>query len=178
MKMKWPKPFARVTYSDGRKVDVPIETETVNPGRCTAERCTCIGPPRSTLKMFCDHWDASRPAGDHERMAIAMWNTLPDELRKLALDHLRATIIPRHMAALNKWRKQVDNNIAIGSDDVRFHFGAGMAVRNVLRQVVPDHKLPLIVENGMRDGNWDDFYYGAIHELASEPAGGDNETHS
>ena len=43
------------------------------------------------------------------------------------------------------------------------HFGAGMAIRNLLREVLPDDQLPPVVyEGGQEYRNWDDHYLGAI----------------
>jgi hypothetical protein len=43
------------------------------------------------------------------------------------------------------------------------HFGVGMGIRNLLREVLPDDKLPPVVyEGGMSYSNWDDYYVGAL----------------
>jgi hypothetical protein len=91
------------------------------------------------------------------RNSIGLWNELPETWRNTCLCHLEETFTQwPHIVV--RWQEQVDRGALIGSDDVRFHFGAGMAVRNILRQVLPDHKLPT--------GNWDDYYYGAIDAFA------------
>lgn len=105
--------------------------------------------------------------GDLQAWSIANWNQIPEADRKRCLDHLRQTL-KRELsgpAVLGVWRRQAAAGIEIGSDSSWFHFGAGMAVRNILRQVLQDVDLPAV------DGatNWDDCYIGAIHALATEP---------
>jgi hypothetical protein len=41
-----------------------------------------------------------------------------------------------------------------------------MAIRNIVRQVVPDHKLPPVeYPDGSMVQNWDDYYYGALNDF-------------
>jgi hypothetical protein len=102
------------------------------------------------------------------RWSIENWNRLSEHDRAVCLDHLRSTM-QGWPHIVERWRKQVAAGEEIGSDDVRFHFGGGMAVRNILRQVLPDYKLPKIKQSdGTLAQNWDDFYHGALHALATE----------
>lgn len=165
-----PDSLVIVTYQDGHQEKV--RGVTANPGRCTAERCTCIGPPRSTLRMFCESWDASHVVGQIELESITNWFSLPDQLRERAYQHLEKIIRRDAPETLQKWVKQLAAGQALGSDDIRFHFAAGMAIRNLLREVVKDDELPWSKSVDAKGhvcvdvGNWGDFYYGAIHELA------------
>ena len=130
-------------------------------GRCTRPGGCAAECQFSTIKMFCEHFDTSHPAGEHAAKQIAAWKSLPEVSRKLALDHLRMSLTHATgqggREALAKWKAQKAAGIEIGSDDCRFHFSGGMAVRNILRQVCADP-----------GGNWDDYYYGALDELAGE----------
>lgn len=117
---------------------------------------------------------------DIQAWSIENWKKIPEADRKRCLDHLRIYMgdVDGGRATLAKWRAQARSTVngepvRIGSDDIRFHFGVGMAIRNVLRQVITDDRLPGPVNSGRGlscHRNWDDFYIGAIHALASEPA--------
>lgn len=97
---------------------------------------------------------------------VRNWCCLPLATRELALGHLRQTMQHQWPHVLERWREQSNANEPIGSDDPMFHFGAGMAVRNILRQVVPDHKLPAVKQPmGGMASNWDDYYHGALEAL-------------
>ena len=113
----------------------------------------------------CDNYTSA----DVHAWSIENWNRLPDHDRAVCLDHLRSTIMRGWPQHVDTWRAQAAQAVEIGSDDPRFHFGAGMAVRNILRQVLPDFKLPKIKQaDGTLAQNWDDFYHGALHALATE----------
>lgn len=113
---------------------------------------------------------------DLQAWSIANWQRIPAADRKRCLDRLRAWlgVAGDGPVALARWRAQVGSSIngkpvAIGSDDIGFHFGAGMAIRNCLREVMIDALLPQVEQpNGEMGQNWDDFYLGAIHALVTE----------
>lgn len=135
--------------------------------RCTKpEGCDCL--TLGAARMFCEHMNGEHPAGEMEALGIANWKRIDPATRRLCADHLRM-VIGDHPAVLERWRDQKRRGIAPGSDDVRFHFSGGMAVRNVLRQVLLDHRLP----GPEAERNWDDFYMGAIDEIASESGAAD-----
>ena len=129
-------------------------------GKCSrGDECSCRDY-RLSLRMFCEHWtDDDEPAGEIESWSIENWKRLPEADRQRCLDHLRGWL-PDDL--LRVWRRQALEGKRIGSDRVRFHFDAGMQIRNRLRDVLPDEQLPRI-EGGC--GHWDDFYYGALDEL-------------
>src|SRR5258707_15720015 len=62
------------------------------------------------------------------------WAEVPELIRRDVEQHVLA-----HLPAdlLTKWRDQHARGVCIGSDDPFFHFGAGMAVRNLCREQVP-----------------------------------------
>lgn len=121
--------------------------------------CECIGGRRQ-LSAFCQHWNAERPYDDTDRWVIANWQALPAELRGRCVQHLRS-VVPAKV--VETWRAQRAREIAPGSESLRFHFEVGMQVRNALRDAAADDQLPT--------GNWDDYYVGAIDDLAAnQPA--------
>lgn len=90
----------------------------------------------------------------------ANWDKLPEDVRKKCVDHLDAWILQDDKVRLK----------ATGYQEGLFHFTAGMAIRNKLREVLTDDKLPVVTqsENGDEYGpsqNWDDYYTGALDEL-------------
>lgn len=114
-----------------------------------------------------------------QEWSIANWGRVPEADRKRCLDHLRATLegTLSGVGCLGRWRAQAGSTlngkpVAIGSDDRWFHFGAGMAIRNILRQVMTDDHLPPIdygLSSLQLPRNWDDYYIGVLHALATEP---------
>lgn len=129
--------------------------------------CTCKNGMET---IFCEHLNSEHAYCESNRQSIARWKTIPEEVRVRCSDHLRM-VVGDHPAVLERWRDQKRRGVAPGSDDVRFHFSAGMAVRNILRQVLTDDLLPGPPEYR----NWDDFYFGAIDEVAGDapaPAAG------
>lgn len=84
--------------------------------------------------------------------------------RMKCLDHLRQKLPPEFLA---KIKAQVyEGRFLLCEDDRFFHFGYGMLVRNLLRDVLPDNRLPLLMDDSGSNKNWDDFYIGALYELA------------
>jgi hypothetical protein len=122
---------------------------------CVAEKCQC-NP--GVMRAFCPHWHITERAKDENDYAqIANFGMLSPEQRKLCTDHLAAHIPAEVQAA---WREQVRRGVSIGCTDVRFHLGVGMAVRNCLREVLTDDKLP--------HSHWDDYYQGALYALCAD----------
>lgn len=125
------------------------------------DQCECTGR-QMTLRMFCEHWsEPERPRGALETQSDTYWATVPEADRKRCLDHLRSKV-PADVIA--KWQAQYERGNCIGSDDIRFHLGVGMTVRNTLREVLKDSELPGSA-SVMRGLHWDDYYVGALHAL-------------
>ena len=81
------------------------------------------------------------------------FNELPPELVAICVDHIRQEL-PE--STLQDIREQMaDDPIHWCSPH---HFGWGMSMRNLLRDVVADDELP--------SGNWDDYYVKIIEEAA------------
>lgn len=111
--------------------------------------------------------DREHPPDDLDAKSEANWARLPEGTRRRCAEELRRSIPPELLA---KWRDQLERGVAIGSDDLWFHMGAGMAVRNCLRGVLPDGDLPGVqYENGLGHdvieySNWDDYYTAALRQ--------------
>lgn len=132
-------------------------------GHCVAERCRCVGIPRwAGSYLFCPHWRMpERPPDRVERASRRNFDRLPEYVRERCVGHLHRRLLAEAPVMLLRWRDQQRRGAAVGGDDPRFHFGVGMAVRNCLREVVADAKMP--------SGNWDDCYHGALSAACSLP---------
>jgi hypothetical protein len=99
--------------------------------------------------------DKEHPPDDLDRKTEENWARVPEGTRQRCAEHLRRSVQPELLA---KWRDQLERGMAIGSD-------TGMAVRNALRAVLPDEKLPGVdYGDGSEYSNWDDFYTAALRE--------------
>lgn len=106
---------------------------------------------------------------NYDYECIERWLELPKEVRRKCLD-----LLDQHVSKeiLDHWLDQYQRGIRIGSDDAVFHFGIGMSIRNLFREVLMDDGLPLVrYEDGGLYRNWDDFYYGGIAEFLSKKIG-------
>lgn len=107
------------------------------------------------------------PVDDVDRANIKNWSRLPRSVRALCIQHLYEVL----SKAIDwpgvevKWKQQKRDGLRIGSDELMFHYGTGMFIRNVLREVVPDKCLPEVIDNGHPMHNWDSFYIGCLDEM-------------
>ena len=60
--------------------------------------------------------------------------------------------------------EQHARGVCIGSDDSFFHFGGGMAVRNLCRERLSDDELAACCPVG---GDWDNCYIGVLAAIAA-----------
>ena len=128
--------------------------------RCRlGEKCEC---GFTSLRVFCEHLNAERPEEEVHAQNREAWMTLPAELRNKAREHL-AERLSNEPAFVSKLTDQAKRGVALGSDNIRFHFAEGMAIRNALRGAVRDAELP-------RGTTWDDYYYGALSSLFEDVA--------
>lgn len=97
------------------------------------------------------------------------WNKIPELVRQDCINELRDKI-PADI--LHLWKTDVKLGREIGATYLGFHFGLGMAVRNVLRNQLTDEELPPIKQlhlDGQPEArNWDDFYMGALQEFVEQ----------
>lgn len=89
----------------------------------------------------------------------ANWDAIDQARRQLCINHLKATI-PADV--IKSWKEK---GFAPG-----FHMFGGMAVRNVLRDIIHDEDLPGIPYEDTVGlvKNWDDYYTGALDQLLEE----------
>lgn len=89
-------------------------------------------------------------------------HTLPVELRERAVEHLRA-----HMSA--ETAEQI-RDLQAADPELWWavhHFGMGMNVRNLLREVIKDDELPPVEYDKFEEyRNWDDYYIPVLEEAA------------
>jgi hypothetical protein len=98
---------------------------------------------------------------DLDEWCRSNWDKVPEEKRKLCLDHLKKKI---DAATLRRWKE-------CGFPPGFHMFAGGMAVRNTLRDVMVDEELPAVSwNNGEAYSNWDDYYTGALQELLETTA--------
>ena len=105
--------------------------------------------------------------GTLEKYSRDNWNKIPEDSRRKCVDHLRSAI-PDESVAL--FCKQYKAGERFGADHLGWHFGGGMMVRNVLRQVMSDTELPPVKYEDITAQNWDDYYTGALEQLCEDEA--------
>ena len=122
---------------------------------CQHVECICLEGTAFRMRRLCPNWH------EPERLRDALDNAQCAAFDQLPEIHRRACVRRLHEAAspttLAEWVDQYQRGVSIGCTDGRFHIGVGMAVRNVLREVLPDDRLP--------NGHWDDYYRGALYAL-------------
>jgi hypothetical protein len=90
------------------------------------------------------------------------WARVPAPIRKIVEQHVAAQLPAEILAKLRDLHARGD---AIGSDPAFFHFGGGMAVRNLCRQAVRGEDLAVCC----LFGDWDDYYIGVLASIAATP---------
>ena len=111
--------------------------------------------------------------GELEKWSEDNYARLPEIVRKDCEREIweRMSANAEGRTMLVSWRDQRRRGVVIGSDDLWFHMGAGMWVRNALRQQWTDAELPVVTSapDGQPYGpaqNWDDYYFGALAAVA------------
>lgn len=111
-----------------------------------------------------------------------MTNVLPPELQERAVEHLRKSLHPdsiKYLCELHardpEWgdelseeqHKEYERKYGF-TVPAPFHFGTGMAIRNLLREVILDEELPVVHYGAHEARNWDDWYHGVLEKLVAE----------
>ena len=98
---------------------------------------------------------------DPDSWSKERWAKVAEPIRKDVEQHVLA-----HLPAdlLAKLRDLYARGIPISSDDAFFHFGGGMAVRNLCRERLSDDELAAC---GPLGGNWDNYYIGVLAAIAA-----------
>ena len=93
---------------------------------------------------------------DPDLFSIEYWAKVPAPIRKNVEQHVAA-----HLPAdlLAKLRDLHARGVPISSDPAFFHFGGGMAIRNLCRERLGDDELAAC---GGLGANWDDCYIGVL----------------
>src|SRR5712692_10442477 len=93
--------------------------------------------------------DFEEPLDPFDASSKKMWAKVPELIRKDVEKHVLA-----HLPAdlLAKLRDLHARGVCIGSDDAFFHFGGGMAVRNLCRERLSDDELAAYCLFGVWDG--------------------------
>jgi hypothetical protein len=96
-----------------------------------------------------------------QRMSDENWSRVDPDSRERCVRLLRERIPASQM-------EQLRDAFTTGTWPVGFHMFGGMAIRNLLREAMPDTELPEVeYDSSHKYRNWDDFYMGALKEAAS-----------
>jgi hypothetical protein len=98
---------------------------------------------------------------DPDSPSKKLWTEVPESICKDAELHVLA-----HLPAdlLAKLRDLHARGMPISSDPAFFHFGGGMAIRNICRERLPDDELAAYCPFG---GDWDNCYIGVLAAIAA-----------
>jgi hypothetical protein len=107
----------------------------------------------------------------------ARWAAVPEELKEKIVAHLREKLDAGTFDFIRESITAYGRHEWIHKAGDRFslHFGWGMAIRNLLREVVKDSELPeapydwLVIEGSdvpPATKNWDDYYVQALEAAA------------
>src|SRR4029077_16016938 len=91
---------------------------------------------------------------DPDLMYMKLWSEVPQPIRKIVEQHVAARLAAKILAKLRDLHAR---GIPIRSDPAFFHFGGGMAIRNLCRERLSDDDLAAC--GGLR-ADWDNCYIG------------------
>jgi hypothetical protein len=125
--------------------------ECFGEGECTS----CQGEGR----------EPCRPCGgtgdyDPDSFSKKAWAEVPEPIRKMVERHVVAHLPSEILAKLHELHPR---GLPISHEDAFFHFGGGMAVRNLCRERLSDDELA----RHCFLGNWDDCYIGVLAAIAA-----------
>jgi hypothetical protein len=103
------------------------------------------------------------PDFDPDLLDKKLWAEVPEPIRKDVEQYVEAHL-PTDI--LEKLRDLHARGIRISSDPAFFHFGGGMAVRNLCRERLTDDELAACCGLG---GVWDNCYIGVLAAIAATP---------
>jgi hypothetical protein len=90
-----------------------------------------------------------------------LWTEVPEAIRKDVEEHVLDNL-PADL--LTKLYDLHARGISISSDNAFFHFGGGMAVRNLCRERLSDNELAALCPFG---GDWDNCYIGVLAAIGA-----------
>ena len=97
---------------------------------------------------------------DPDLFSKKLWAKVPEPIRKIVEQHVAAHLPDEILAKLRDLHAR---GIPISSDPAFFHFGGGMAVRNLCRERLSDDELAAHCFLG----NWDDCYIGVLAAIGA-----------
>jgi hypothetical protein len=97
---------------------------------------------------------------DPDSFSKKRWAQVPEPVRKDVEQYVMANL-PADI--LTKLRDLHARGLPIGDDDAFFHFGGGMAVRNLCREQLSDDEL---AKCGGFGADWDRCYIGVLAAIA------------
>jgi hypothetical protein len=100
---------------------------------------------------------------DPDLMYMKLWSEVPQPIRKIVEQHVAGRLPAKTLA---KFRDLHARGISISFDPAFFHFGGGMAVRNLCRERLSDNELAACCGLG---GDWDNCYIGVLAAIAATP---------
>jgi hypothetical protein len=106
--------------------------------------------------------DFDDPDYDPDLMDIERWSEVPQPIRKIVEQHVAGRLPAKILAKLRDLHAR---GIPISSDPAFFHFGGGMAVRNLCRERLNDRDLAACC----LFGDWDSCYIGVLAGIAATP---------
>jgi hypothetical protein len=107
--------------------------------------------------------DFDDPDSGPDLMYMKLWSEVPQPIRKIVEQHVAARLPAKMLAKLRDLHAR---GIPISSDGAFFHFGGGMAVRNLCRERLSDNELAACCGLG---GDWDNCYIGVLAAIAATP---------
>ena len=99
---------------------------------------------------------------DPDLMYMKLWSEVPQPIRKIVEQHVAARLPAKTLAKLRDLHAR---GIPISSDPASFHFGGGMAVRNLCRERLNARDLAACC----LFGDWDSCYVGVLAGIAATP---------
>jgi hypothetical protein len=97
---------------------------------------------------------------DPDSFSKELWAEVPEPVRKDVEQHVSANLSDDLLAKLRELHAR---GLPISHDDAFFHFGGGMAVRNLCRERLSDKQLSAYT----LFGRWDDCYIGVLAAIAA-----------
>lgn len=104
--------------------------------------------------------DLNEPS-DADSLSLKMWAGVPEPVRKKVELHVAAHLPAEMLATVRDLRAR---GIPISSNPTFFHFGGGMAVRNLCRERLSDVEL---AASGGFGADWDNCYIGVLAAIAA-----------
>jgi len=98
---------------------------------------------------------------DPDSLSRKLWTEVPEAIRKDVEEHVLDNL-PADL--LTKLCDLHARGIPISSDNAFFHFGGGMAVRNLCRERLSDNELAVFLPFG---GDWDNCYIGVLAAIGA-----------